>query len=215
MSSFTLKILAIIFMTIDHIGFLFFPKIKLLRAIGRLAFPLFAFQIGVGFKNTKNKEKYIFRMLIFTLFSQYPFYLAFHSAMQPNNLNIGATLTCGLLALYCLEKIDNKSLKYLSTLLVVLIGVFIPMDYGWLGILMIIILYYFNIDKIFASIFFLVIVGSDCIIDNSLFSLPQSLALFPMLLYNGKKGPNMKYLFYAFYPVHLIVLIIIKVAVLK
>lgn len=210
MSSFILKMLAIIFMTIDHIGFIFFPKVNILRAIGRLAFPIFAFQIGIGFKNTKSKEKYILRMLIFTIISQMPFYLAFKYAIEPNHLNIGATLTCGLLALYCLEKINNKTLKYLCSFLVVLIGALIPMDYGWLGITMIIVLYYFDIDKIFASIFFLVAVASDCIIDNSLFSLPQAIALIPMLLYNGKKGPNMKYLFYAFYPLHLLILFAIK-----
>ena len=75
MSSFTLKILAIIFMTIDHIGFILFPKIDILRVIGRIAFPIFAFQVGISFENTKNKEKYILRMLIFTIISQIPFHI--------------------------------------------------------------------------------------------------------------------------------------------
>ena len=57
MSSFALKFLAIVLMTIDHVGLLLFPTHRILRAIGRLAFPIFAFQIGVGFKHTHCKEK--------------------------------------------------------------------------------------------------------------------------------------------------------------
>lgn len=212
MSSFGLKILAIILMTIDHIGFLLFPKIKLLRSIGRLAFPIFAFQLGVGFKNTKSKEKYIFRMLMFTIISQIPFDLALQTATLGHEplLNIGATLTLGLLALYCLEKFDNKWIKYISVFLVILLSAFIPIDYGWMGVLLIVVLYFINIDKLFGAIFFVLLVISDCKLDNSLFNLPQIFALIPILSYNGKKGKNIKYLFYAFYPLHLLALVAIR-----
>ena len=88
MSSFTLKILAIIFMTIDHIGFTLFPSNLLLRYIGRLAFPIFAFQMGNGFYHTKNKEKYIFRMLIFTVISQIPFWLHLTSAIPNHEMRL-------------------------------------------------------------------------------------------------------------------------------
>ena len=212
MSSFTLKILAIIFMTIDHIGFILFPKIDILRVIGRIAFPIFAFQVGISFENTKNKEKYILRMLIFTIISQIPFHIFLQTVSPgyPHLVNTGATLTCGILALYCLEKFENKILKYASTLLVILLGVFIPIDYGWLGILMIIVLSYFKKDKLFASVSFATLVSINCIVKNSSFNLPEIIALIPILLYNGKKGPNVKYLFYIFYPLHLIILVIIK-----
>lgn len=212
MSSFTLKILAIIFMTIDHVGFILFPKINILRVIGRISFPIFAFQTGISFEKTKNKEKYILRMLIFTIFSQIPFNIAIQAGAPgyPHFLNIGATLTCGILALYCLEKFENKILKYTSTLLVILLGVFIPMDYGWIGILTIIVLHYFKKDKLFASVSFATLVSINCIVKNSSFNLPEIIALIPILLYNGKKGPNVKYLFYIFYPLHLIILVIMK-----
>ena len=61
MSSFSLKIFALLFMIIDHIGFIIFPENLLLRAIGRLAFPLFAYQMAVGFSHTKSKEKHIIK----------------------------------------------------------------------------------------------------------------------------------------------------------
>ncbi|MBQ7764990.1 conjugal transfer protein TraX [bacterium] len=212
MSSFTLKILAIIFMTIDHIGFLLFPEISILRKIGRLAFPIFAFQVGIGFKHTRSKEKYIFRMLLFTLISQLPYTLALQTAIPgyAYKLNIGATLTLGLLALYCIEKFGNKWLKYLTCISIILISAWIPIDYGWTGVLMIVILYYLNKEKLLVSAYYIALICIDSQIDNSTFNLPQIFALIPILMYNGKKGPNIKYLFYAFYPVHLIVLVLLK-----
>lgn len=77
MSSFWIKIIATITMLIDHIGFVLFPENILLRIIGRVSMPLFAFQIAVGFEKTKSREKYILRMLIFALVSQIPFSLMY------------------------------------------------------------------------------------------------------------------------------------------
>lgn len=212
MSSFTLKILGIIFMTIDHIGFLLFPQIRVLRIIGRLAFPIFAFQIGVGFRHTKSKEKYILRMLIFTIISQIPFTMAIQAAAPGYGpiLNIGATLTCGLLALYSIEKIDKIWLKLFSLFIVALIGIYIPMDYGLAGILSIVILYYFKDSKVIISSLYITLVLLNCAIDNSLFNVAEILALIPIYLHNGKKGPDIKYLFYLFYPLHQIVLVFLK-----
>ena len=95
MSSFGIKLLASFFMLIDHIGFVLFPNILTLRMIGRLAFPLFAFQAGISYEHTKNKRKYILRLIIFTIVSQIPYYLSLKAANSSefNTLNIGATLT--------------------------------------------------------------------------------------------------------------------------
>ena len=59
MSSFALKILGILTMCIDHLGFMFFQDEISYRLIGRLAMPIFAFQLAVGFSHSKNKEKHI------------------------------------------------------------------------------------------------------------------------------------------------------------
>lgn len=96
MSSFALKILALISMTIDHIGYIFRPQhYSIYRAIGRLAFPIFAFQTGIGFSKTKNKKKHILGMIIFSIISQYPFYLSLKiaSPTETYTLNVGVTLT--------------------------------------------------------------------------------------------------------------------------
>lgn len=212
MSSFVLKVFACVFMLFDHIGFTFFPKIEILRTIGRLAFPIFAFQVSIGFDKTSNKEKYILRMLLFTIISQIPFYLLRKvSLANPTPmLNVGATLTCGLLVVYCLNKIKTPLLKYIGVVCIFLISILAPMDYKWYGVLMITIFYIFRNDKLGISVFYCVLVTLYCLYNNSTFSLPAILALLPILLYNGKKGKNVKYLFYIFYPLHMLILVFIK-----
>ena len=70
MSSFFLKIFALFFRIIDHVGFIIFPNNIILRAIGRLALPLFAYQMAVGFFHTRNKTKHIIKLLIFAIICQ-------------------------------------------------------------------------------------------------------------------------------------------------
>lgn len=216
MSSFVLKILACIFMLIDHIGFAFFPKLDILRAIGRLAFPIFAFQISIGFDKTKNKEKYILRMIILTLISQIPFFI-FRKMCIANPsplLNVGATFTLALLILYCFEEIKQPWVKYLSIISIFLLSVFIPIDYKWYGVLAVVLFYIFRKEKYGIAIFYPILVILQCMLYKSTFNLPEIYALIPILLYNGKKGKNIKYLFYVFYPLHFIILALIKLYVL-
>lgn len=215
MSSFWLKFLACILMLIDHIGFAFFPKIAILRAIGRLAFPIFAFQASVSFDKTKNKEKYISRMILFTVVSQIPFFLLRKISLVNAKpmLNIGATLTCGLLALYCLDKIKKPWLKYISVALIILISIVVPMDYKWYGVIIIIIFYIFRKEKYGIAIFYPIVLMSYCFYKNSTFNLPAIGAIIPIFLYNGKKGKSAKYWFYAFYPLHMLILWLIKTSI--
>ena len=87
MTASILKIIAIISMLIDHIGaYLFYSGsdivsqegIDLMRSIGRMALPIFAFFLVVGYSKTKNSKKYISRMHLFAIISQIPFTLAFY-----------------------------------------------------------------------------------------------------------------------------------------
>ncbi len=212
MSSFMLKLIGIISMIIDHVGFIIYPQYKILRYIGRIAFVIFAYQIGVGFSHTKSKEKYILRMIIFSIISQYPFYLALKAGNPSTSfeLNVGATFTFALLALYCIEKIDNKILKYITVLVIIALSCYVPMDYGVYGILTVIIFYLFKDSKILMSACYSLLLLSYCSIKNSTFNLPAIFALIPICFHNGKKGPNMKYLFYIFYPIHFLVILYIK-----
>lgn len=212
MSSFWLKITAVILMLIDHIGVLFFPHNMVLRYIGRVSFPIFAFQIIKGFEHTKSREKYILRMLILTLVAQIPSFLFIKTAV-PNatfSLNIGATFTVGLLLLYIIEEVKPWAFKIPLFALITAITLFIPFEYGWFGISLILILYLFKDSKIVLGFVYACLLGLYCYSKKSLFPLPAICALLPIFLYNEKQGPKAKYLFYIFYPVHFIILLAIR-----
>lgn len=111
MSSFAIKLLAIISMIIDHAGAVFALHIGF-RIVGRIAFPLFVFLIAEGCRHTKSMEKYMLRLGIFALVSEIPFDLAFNQIYaRPlhidflNNTNIFYTLWLGVFCVYCFQQI--------------------------------------------------------------------------------------------------------------
>ena len=73
-----IKLIAIITMTIDHIGYVFFPNIIILRIIGRIAFPLYVYSMMIGYFKTKSLSKYIVRLLLIGIISQIPYSLLFN-----------------------------------------------------------------------------------------------------------------------------------------
>ena len=79
LSNFDLKILAIITMTIDHIGAIVYPNIDIFRIIGRVSFPIFAFLLVEGFKHTSNKLKYFLRLILFAIITQPIYDYAFNN----------------------------------------------------------------------------------------------------------------------------------------
>ena len=214
MTSFGIKMLGILTMFLDHLGIIFFPENIYLRLFGRLSFPLFAFQLAVGFSHSKNKEKYILRMLLFAIISQIPFML-FVAEGAPETghfLNIGFTLTLGLLGMFAFENIKQPILKTIFTLGAILLGYVLPVDYGWFGVALIIIFYIFHSDKIGSSIYASILIILKVISEYSLFKFPMLGALIPICSYNGKKGLDNKftrYFFYIFYPIHLMIFAII------
>ena len=94
-----LKIVAIITMTVDHIGAILYPDLLALRVVGRIAFPLFAYLITLGIESTKKPRSYLITLFLFALVSQIPYFLAFE--MQPfEQLNIIFPLLLSAIALY-------------------------------------------------------------------------------------------------------------------
>lgn len=102
MTSFCLKIIAIISMFCDHLGYALFGHFSILNLIGRIAFPIFAFQISEGYIHTKSVVKYLVRLGIFAIISQIPFSLFIHKFTNSNplSLNVFFTLFLGLLSIY-------------------------------------------------------------------------------------------------------------------
>lgn len=86
MTGFHLKLIALITMFIDHIGAVFFPQVTLLRVIGRISFPLYAFLIAEGCRYTRNRGRYALGLGVFALISEIPYDLALHPEFLENGL---------------------------------------------------------------------------------------------------------------------------------
>lgn len=133
-----LKLIAIICMMIDHTGASLLPSFTELRIIGRIAFPLFAWSLVVGSEYSRSIPRYALRLLIFLAVSQ-PFYMLAlnHTALQ---LNIFATLLLGLVGIYGI-RLKKYGSQVLLPALGILASCLITVDYGWRGVVFILLLY--------------------------------------------------------------------------
>lgn len=200
---FTLKIIAIITMFLDHY-YRIIGGPEWLSILGRLAFPIFAFSISEGYSHTKNVNKYLMRLLNFAIIIQLPNFLGF----QEYPLNIFFTLALGL---FCLEILDNNKINIVVRYIIVLYLCFFAektgLDYGAYGIILIILFNKLRNNKLYIFIAFLalnlVILKIGNLSEMQIYSI---FSLIPIFLYNGKKGYGMKYFFYLFYPLHFIFL---------
>ena len=224
LSNFDLKLIAIITMTIDHIGIIFgTPFYNFLRAVGRFSFPIFAFLLTEGYVHTKSFSKYFLRLLVLALISEVIYdYVFFGSFIYIGANNIFFTLALGLLTLFLLDK--SKSLikiyfkdkvdlfiilpiTYLLIIVIMgLIGEFLNFSYGMLGILVISFFYLFkdNFPLVVISVTLSTLILGEGIQYFSLFSL------ILIYFYNKKLGKKCKLFFYLYYPLHILVLGFIK-----
>ena len=132
------KLFAVLFMIIDHVGVAFFPKVYELRLLGRIAFPLFAWGMVTGAVYTRNIWKYALRVFIVGVISQPCFVYAMNHPWQ--DLNVFATLLLGLLGIAAIR--ENKfGSRYWGPALAVLLACAVKMDYGFQGVLFILLLY--------------------------------------------------------------------------
>jgi len=228
MSAFALKIIACITMFIDHIGYVIFGETSYFNYIGRIAFPIFAFQIAQGYVHTKNINKYLVRLLSFAVISQLPFMLFSSIISDELTLNVIFTLTFGLLGILSYDK-TNKFLGVFITIFLGIIAQLCHFDYGLYGVLIILLFYIFRnkkvllilafdiatlINYLLRIIFSLLEYGKqytnyflDFYFPLCIFTILSSLFLY---LYNGKKGHNSKYLLYLFYPLHLLLIYLLS-----
>ncbi len=137
MSSFVIKIIAIISMLFDHTNDVFIGHLSVFNLIGRIAFPLFSFQLVVGYTYTHNIKKYISRMFIFALISQIPYSIFIHIYTGTYfELNIFFTLATSLICMYILSsKNINIYLKLLYISICLIIAYYLKFDYSIFGIL--------------------------------------------------------------------------------
>lgn len=222
MSNFSLKILALIFMTIDHVGY-FLPngstEYIITRSIGRLAFPIFLFLIIEGYTHTSNVKKYMRNLYIFALISALPFKYAFGSYFD-----VFFTLGTVILMLEVLKMNTHKTYDIL--ILVVFTIISIPFDWGAPAIVTVYFSrnYFGNAKKLAVHLPIILFLATT--LSFSLFwGILNTIANFnlvyyflvPILFsipilysYNGERGPKLvgirKYFFYLYYPIHLVVI---------
>ncbi|MBS5794599.1 MAG: hypothetical protein KIC92_07600 [Clostridiales bacterium] len=236
MTSFYLKIIALITMFIDHIGSVIFPNHFWLRYIGRIAFPIYAFLISEGLKKTSNIKKYLINLLMLAVTSELFYDLCFNKNISLfYKTNTVYTLFIASLSIYLYNKHSNIILKYLSLLLGLSISYILKTDYDILGVLLIFIFYFLhnkyeyliygiiwvnikylsNISYILQYIFNKNIYLPNIYVINSLGLYLFTIVPFLIIMfYNNKKGKNLKYTFYVLYPLHLFILYIIKLFIL-
>ena len=214
-----LKIAATITMLIDHIGAFLFPEVLALKIIGRLSFPIFAFFIAEGWKHTSNKSKYALMLLLCAVISQIPYALI----TSWYKLNIIFTFLLAILIIYLIESYKKHEIPNMIGLLLVslfllfteILGV---VDYGIFGVALIVLLYFVKDRKLRLFVAMLVLVlltlKNAAIFGFSQGNLIQFTSIIGIVLlffYNGGKGNlNLKYLFYTFYPAHLLIIYLIR-----
>ena len=218
MSAFVLKLLAALTMLIDHAGLLLFPSQIWMRAVGRLAFPIFAYFIGEGFLYTRNRMRYFWRIFLLGAACQIVYALAGYPLEW--GILIAFSISLCLMALLeraqkCLreEKTDAAAWLIAFTMAVCCVAFLchhMVVDYGFFGILLPVWMVPFR-EKHHRLAAFSFGLGAVCIsYSYPSFANIQNLCLLSLpllLLYNGKPGKyRMKWFFYIFYPAHLAIL---------
>lgn len=225
-----LKIFAAVTMLIDHIGYILLPQYQILRIIGRLAFPIFAFMIAEGCKYTKNKLRYLLTMLLFAAVCQIVYYLYDGST----KMCVLVTFTLSSLMIFALQKCKKvffdpgANLFYKALWVLLFLGSvavvrefcqFVHVDYGFRGTLVPLAASLFRrsgendpnwLKKLDCNAVHVLTTGCALLFlcRSSSYIQYYCLLSLPLLLcYSGKRGKGkMKYFFYIFYPAHLAVL---------
>lgn len=192
---------------------------SVLRMVGRIAFPIFCFLLVEGFQKTRNVNKYIFRLGIFALVSEIPFNLALTgNVFDFGYQNVFFTLFLGIVVLAIMNQIQkwniHKAVKVILSIVAVVAGAqmanLLKTDYSALGVVLIVVLYCLrNHPGWRFGVAALVLIGGGILIGVGLSEVPALLAFAFIYFYNGERGLKLKYVFYLFYPVHLLLLYLI------
>ena len=221
-----LRIIALVAMTLDHLWATIVPGNMWMHCVGRIAFPLFAFQLTEGAAHTLDMSAYIRRLLVFALISEIPYNLIRSgSPIFPMSQNVMFSLLLGLLGINEVQAIRNSattgsrighSLRLALWAFLSLIGF---VDYGILGFSLILLIHFFKGPGVKRGLllaafllvnqflykgsgFPVILLGQEFVIRHQAFAI---LALIPISLYNGEKGNGyraIQRLSYLYYPMH-------------
>lgn len=229
LSGSALKLIAMITMLIDHAAYYLlydfeFMNVALItvlgkeitayyifRTIGRLAFPLYCFLLSEGFAHTRNHKKYILNLFIFAILSEIPWNFAHTGTLFYDRQNIFFTLLLGYLALYFIENLKTRPLMQIVSVVGLLgLSLIIRADYGNMGFIAVITMHLLRQNPLPRAIIF------PCLLSSR---FRAALAFIPIAFYNGKRGFIRgrvgKYICYAFYPIHILILALIRIFLVK
>ena len=235
LTSNTIKIIAIIAMTIDHIALIAFPRystelpVMLMHIIGRLTAPIMMFFIAEGYYYTKNIKKYLLRLFVFAIISHFAYAIAFEKSFIPfrntffDQTSIIWALGIGLLALTInkSEKIKNWQKQII---IFIIVWIAFPADWSTPAALAVL---YMGINRgnfkkqmlclvlciaIYSTVYFIFL--------NKVYGLLQMmivLAIPVLYQYNGQRGRviNIKKPFHSFPFAHMVLLGIIRIFLLR
>ena len=230
-----LHIIAMTLMLMDHLWATLLPAREWLTCAGRVAFPIFAFMAVEGYFHTRSFKKYILRMLLFAVLSEIPFDLMYGGTwFYPVHQNVLWTFLLGLLGVWLMEQVRKKGKTWMYLLVCVLVvpaglvlGTLCMVDYYGVGVLTVFVFYFLHGRKWWcflgqlAALYWLngELLGGlmyPVQLFGMEFELCQQglalLALIPIWLYHGRQGYHSKpfqYLCYAFYPVHMLLLVVV------
>ena len=236
LTSASLHIMAMAFMLCDHLWGTVVGGNDWLTCVGRLTFPIYAFLLVEGYFHTKSLKKYVLRLFIFALLSEIPFNLAMGSSIfYPVHQNVLFAFLIAIFLIFLNEKAKAKGKLFLRIITAVstvvlgyLLGLLTMVDYYHAGILMVLTFYFFKGKKwwsLLGQILCLWYINTEMlggftyefiVFGHTVHFLRQSLTMFSLILiwlYHGKQGYHSKwfqYFCYAFYPLHLLILGLIK-----
>ena len=198
-----LKVIAILSMTIDHIAYYYGvsnPYVyELMRTVGRIAFPTFAFLLAEGYVYTRNRQRYMLSLFTFAILSEIPWFLL----NQDNSHNVLFTLLAGVIGMYIIDTSRNKWVTLTSLVLIGCTTLMTETDYSLNGYALTLLFFMFRGRPDLQTLF-----GIPLMYEYGIVGIMMAFAV--IWLYNGERGfirgKAWKYAFYAFYPVHLMLI---------
>ena len=202
-----LKVIAILSMTIDHIAYYYGvsnPYVyELMRTVGRIAFPTFAFLLAEGYVHTSNRQRYILSLFTFAILSEIPWLLLNHD----NSHNVLFTLLAGVIGMYIIDTSRSKWVALTSLVLIGCTTLMAETDYSLNGFVLTLLFFMFRGRPDFQMLF-----GLPLMYEYGFMGILMAFAV--IFLYNGERGfihgKAAKYAFYAFYPAHLMLIYLIR-----
>lgn len=209
LSGSALKVIAVVSMTIDHIALFLLNAqsggwvFDMMRCVGRLAFPIFAFLIVEGYFHTKCFWKYMLALLITAVVSEIPW----QQLSDDGSHNVIFTLLFGLVAIYLADHTRQYPLLMMMVVAVpAFLSTILEFDYAWRGVCLTVVFYLFRERRVLTLPF-----GYPLLLEYGIIGPAMGLAV--TLMYSGRrgfvKGCWLKYLFYIYYPLHLIIICIV------